>query len=76
MPYVTLAEKQIVFAETAGQLNYQITCKLLDYLATKGERYQTYCDIEGVLSHASKEMYRRKTAAYEDKKILENGDIF
>lgn len=76
MPYISTNEKMIPFAETAGQLNYQITCKLLDYLATKGERYQTYVEIEGVLSHASKEMYRRKTAAYEDKKIQENGDVY
>ena len=61
---------------TAGELNFQITNLVLDYLATKGTSYGTFCEIEGVLSHVSKEVYRRRVVDYEDEKIKENGDVF
>lgn len=60
---------------TAGDLNFMITSLCHSYMRVKGENYQTHCEIEGVLQHASKEFYRRLTTPYEDKKIEENGDI-
>lgn len=61
--------------EGPGELNYILYRIVLLYLEHRGESYQTYCDIEGVLGHIAKEVYRRRTASYEDKKIAENGDV-
>jgi len=61
--------------ETQGDLNYTITrlCKL--YVKTKGQKYSSYNDIIGALECAKLEFYRRDIVLYEDKKIIENGDV-
>ena len=63
-------------AENYWQLNYCISMLCKEYLEGKGESYQTYNDIIGVLECAKMEMYRRKIANYENKKIKENGDVY
>lgn len=84
MPYIKQIQRtqynddgfgQMPVPGNAGELNYVLTTIVLDYLKFRGESYQTYCDIEGVLSHMSKEIYRRRVAPYEDEKIKENGDL-
>lgn len=63
--------------ENAGELNYAITMLVQHYLhETKGLRYQYLCEVEGVLGHVAKELYRRTAVPYEDEKIAENGDCF
>lgn len=62
--------------ETPGELNYVITVMCLDYLDSKGLSYQTINDIVGALEGAKMEFYRRAAAPYEDKKILEHGDVY
>lgn len=58
-----------------GNLNYIIS-KLLKYIVDgKGESYQTFNDLMGVLECCKQEFYRTKVAPYEDAKRLENGDI-
>jgi len=80
MPYVD--EKSRIRIEcggiprNAGELNYKITRIINGYTFMKGESYQTYNDILGVLSAIPQELYRRKIASYEDKKIKENGDVY
>lgn len=37
--------------------------------------YRRYVSVQGVLNDVLNETYRRRTSVYEDKKILENGDI-
>jgi hypothetical protein len=59
-----------------GDLNYLITKLCLDYLAKKGEKYQTYNDIIGALDSAKMEFYIHQVRPYEDKKIAENGDVY
>lgn len=58
-----------------GELNYVLSRICLDYLANFEPSYQRFCEVEGVLSHVSKELYRREVSTYEDKKRVENGDI-
>ena len=58
-----------------GDLNYLITSLLNVYLKKKGEKYQTYNDIIGVLECAKIEYYRKHISPYENKKIKENGDV-
>ena len=42
---------------------------------TQESNYQAINDIIGALESAKLEFYRRPVAIYEDKKIIENGDI-
>lgn len=60
---------------SCGDLNYLLTSLCHAYLNEKGEKYQIYNDIIGVLECAKQELYRRKIAEYENKKIKENGDL-
>ncbi len=80
MPYVEKKLRKgllmIRIADNAGELNYLITDLLTGYLANKGESYQTYNDIMGALEGAKLEIYRRKIAPYENKKIKKNGDVY
>jgi len=79
MPYIPENERQAIIngltPENAGQLNYRIHLVIAEYLYSKGENYQTCNDIMGALEGVKQEFYRRRVAAYEDKKIAENGDI-
>lgn len=81
MPYIENGARQdidnyISFPATPGELNYAITKLIKKYLEMKGESYQTYNDIAGALLNCYTELYRRKIAPYEDKKIEENGDVW
>ena len=62
--------------ENCGELNYLLTKVILIYLNQKGERYQTYNDIIGVLECIKQELYRKKIAEYENLKENQNGTIF
>jgi len=82
MPYIR-QEDRIYFddedmerLETSdpGQLNYVIT-KMVHRFLGKTPRYEDFNAAIGVLESAKLELYRRKVAPYEDKKIEENGDV-
>lgn len=75
MPYIK-PELRDKTPQNAGMLNYRLTRLLLWYLKAKGESYQTYNDIIGVLECAKLELYRRKVQHYENQKCRENGDVF
>lgn len=64
------------FAENQGELNFQLTMIMLDYLSHNGLSYASINDIEGALVCAGKEFNRRVAVPYEDKKIAENGDVY
>lgn len=80
MPYIKRKIRNFIDKygrmQDAGQLNYALSQVILAYLENKEESYQTYNDIIGALESLKAEIYRRKIAPYEDKKIRENGDIF
>lgn len=59
----------------AGVLNYMFTAMALVYI-DRDESYQAYNDVIGALEAAKLELYRRRVAPYEDKKIEENGDVY
>ena len=63
---------------SGGELNYVITRLVDDVLASFGgpAGYEDYNAMIGVLECAKLELYRRRVAPYEDKKMLENGDVF
>ena len=59
---------------SAGDLNYIIT-KLLVAQIPKVS-YTKINELVGVLECAKLELYRRLAAKYEDKKIIDNGDVY
>ena len=60
---------------TAGEFNFLITQLTRKYIANFGESYQVYNDLMGALEGCKLEMYRRRVAPYENKKMNENGDV-
>jgi hypothetical protein len=82
MPYIPKKQHTSFLAscdkdwENPGQLNYTITNLIINYIQIKGESYQTYNDIIGVLECAKIELYRRKISEYEDAKKQINGDVY
>jgi len=80
MPYITQKRREMLndweTPQTSGELNYLLTILCKEYLEVHGEKYATYNDIVGALEGAKLEIYRRKIAPYEDKKIKENGDVY
>ncbi len=81
MPYITKDIRMAlrhgaVSPSTPGELNFVFTELIKRYLDKVGESYQTYNDIIGALEGAKLELYRRKIAPYEDKKIQENSDVY
>lgn len=61
--------------KTPGELNYLVTILCQNFLKQNGENYSNHNSIVGVLDCAKLEWYRRRISEYEDKKILENGDV-
>jgi hypothetical protein len=62
--------------QSVGELNFQFTDLIFAYMENKGLSYQTINDIVGALEGAKLEFYRRVAVPYEDKKIIENGDVY
>ena len=81
MPYITQEQREAIETfghgaiKTAGELNYYITRVLQTYLL-HNQNYGRYNEVLGVLEAVKLELYRRKVAPYEDKKIKENGDVW
>lgn len=78
MPYIPTSQKLKVKEgkiTNAGELNYAIHQLISNYLENSKHNYQTCNDIMGVLSCVGAEFYRRVIAPYEDKKIIQNGDV-
>lgn len=61
---------------TAGELNYEITLKLIKFIRCNGLDYQSINDVIGALEGAKAEFQRRVVAPYEDRKIKVNGDVY
>ena len=83
MPYIKneIERRQVgnVFAKFTRYFGKNFTGYLnlfLFYLAAYScDCYADYRDFIGELEMAKLEIYRRKIAPYEDKKIIENGDV-
>ena len=81
MPYVDRETRKRLDAggrpRTAGELNYCITKLVDEYTGTKGQlSYGIINEVMGVLDCARHEFYRRIAAPYEDRKIMENGEVY
>lgn len=81
MPYIPSDRRVALFdclstPKTAGELNYQLTCVLQNYVRGHGASYATFNDISGAMTECLAEFRRRVIAPYEDTKIQENGDVY
>lgn len=79
MPYIKEEDKKRLDyenPETVGELTYVFCVIADDYIAKKGKNYATLAEVHAALGNSDKEIYRRITAPYEDKKIKENGEVF
>jgi len=82
MPYIKQERKKEIgvivkeLIRTPGELNYCLTKVCISYLKARFEIYSDYNDVIGALECCKLELYRRKIAKYEDKKIEENGDVY
>lgn len=80
MPYIDQETREVLQlggpAENAGELNFQITKLVVQYLLTHGKSYQVMNDIVGALEGAKAEFQRRVVNKYEDAKIHLNGDVY
>jgi len=80
MPYITkLRRYQLLsgeVAQTAGELNFEITSLIKEYWQHGPQNYQVINDIIGALEGSKAEFQRRVVADYENKKIKENGDVY
>ena len=79
MPYIPKSEKKKVDQDNlivnAGQFNYALHQVIDIYFKQNDFNYQSCNDIIGAMECAKMELYRRLLALYEDKKILQNGDV-
>ena len=77
MPYIDAKRRSnIKHPKNPGELNYLFTQIIKDYIKEVGESYRSYNDCIGALQCCGLELYRRKIAPYEDKKIEANGDVY
>lgn len=81
MPYIDEQSKILLGngirdPKSVGELNFVITTLIDEFISKKGLKYETLNAMIGVLECAKMELYRRICAPYEDKKIIENGDVY
>ena len=80
MPYLNLAERASLDdgrkALKGGDLNYQFSKLVNDFLAMKGLSYSAINEAVGALECAKLELYRRIAGPYEDKKAIANGEVY
>ena len=63
-------------ATSPGELNFQVTKLIDDYMVRYGLNYGTVNEVIGVLECAKLEMYARVARPYENSKIRSNGDVY
>lgn len=63
-------------ATKGGELNYQISKLLNDFMAMKQLNYSAINEAMGALESAKMEFYRRVAAPYEELKAKQNGEVY
>lgn len=85
MPYISELNRNRIWTEaeegslptlsSPGELNYFMCEILISYIHNKGLSYQSINDCLGALEGVKQEFYRKVAVPYEEKKIVENGDL-
>lgn len=82
MPYIPKHRRPEITPQIAdvvdhpGELNFQITMLINEFIRVHGLRYQTINDIIGALEASKLEFYTRIARPYENDKIDTNGDVY
>lgn len=80
MPYILFEDRlrlqRTLYPLNAGEINYLISDMINGMLSNTGLSYARANEIIGALECCKLELYRRVIAPYEDKKIIENGDVY
>ena len=81
MPYIKMARRECLaqneeVPHTPGELNYLLTRQIMRYLGVHSRSYTTFTDCLGALEGAKLEFYRRVITPYEEKKRVENGEVY
>lgn len=80
MPYITDAERKRLYEGvrpySAGTLVYTLTGIIVDFLEIHKKNFETYNTVVGALETVKTEFQRRVLHPYEDKKMIENGDVY
>ena len=80
MPYLDKAIRESLNdgrkATKGGELNYQFSKLLNDFVAMRGLSYSVINEFIGALECSKLEAYRRVAAPYEDKKAITNGEVY
>jgi len=80
MPYLNKAVRASLDdgrkALIGGELNYQFSKLLNDFVAMKGLSYATINEAVGALESAKLEFYRRIAAPYETLKMAQNSEVY
>ncbi len=78
MPYIKRDKriKAIGKPENPGELNFNFSTYINNYIKEKGLNYTTINEVIGVLECCKLELYRRVVAPLEDVKCKTNGDVF
>lgn len=83
MPYITKGQRALILSgsppTTVGELNFLLTNICIEYFKRKSDGVPSYTfvnDVVGALECAKQEFYRRVAIPYEEKKIIENGDVY
>lgn len=78
MPYIPKSQRKKTESGEyidAGSFNYALTQMIDSYISQHQLSYKTCNDIVGAMECCKMELYRRLVVPYEDKKILQNGDV-
>lgn len=79
MPYVkqqVRAELEFRPPQNPGELNFILSRHISGYIGRVGVSYQTLHDAVGVLRDIASEIESRFTSLYEQRKKVENGEVF
>lgn len=82
MPYISKDRRPELlpivddYAESEGELNFQISSLLNEYMVHHGLSYDRMGDCVAACMNAAGEFQRRVMDPYEDTKIESNGDVY
>lgn len=80
MPYLTIGERSSLNdgrkAQKGGELNYQISKLLNDFIAMRSLSYATINEAMGAIECAKLEFYARVARPYEELKAKQNGEVY
>lgn len=80
MPYLDMGVRSSLNggrkAQKGGELNYQISKLLNDFIAMRSLSYATINEAMGAIECAKLEFYARVARPYEELKAKQNGEVF